>query len=315
MQVPRTTGIVARISTTCLTLLASVAALAQDPVTLAQNNTTESVAYRPPGEVRDTEATSKAAANLAQNPAYIFSAPPRGNVAEETAYYQPIVDFLTKATGKKFIYQHSDNWLTYQTNMQKDVYDLVFDGPHFVSWRLSHRGHEPLVKIPGDFIFVFLSRKDDAHIQSLNDLAGRKVCGEAPPNQGTLRLYSMFPNAARQPVLVAVPGWRNIYKEAMAGKCAGGIVPLKIYKELDPDGKDTKVLFVTKATSGQAFTAGRRIPPNIRAKIAEALMSPEGEAATAALRKVYPSKPYVRATKEEYAGEDVLLKDSYGFDS
>ena len=101
----------------------------------------------------------------------------------------------------------------------------------------------------------------------------------------------------------------------LAGKCIGSVVPLKIYKELDPEGKDTKVLYVTKAAPGQAFTASKRIPPEIRAKIADALMSAEGQAVTAKLRQRYPSQPYIRATKKEYSGEDDLLKDSFGFDS
>lgn len=281
------------------------------PLALADN-----VAYHPANTTTSaTSQTSKDVANLAQPSEYIFSSPPRGNAAVETTYFQPVADYLTKVTGKKFVYKYSDNWLAYQSNMQKDVYDLVFDGPHFVSWRISHRGHEPLVKIPGDFIFVFLARKDNNTIHSLSDLAGRSVCGHAPPNQGTLHLYNMFTNPARQPILVDVQGWRNIYKQMIAGKCMGSVVPLKIYKEMDPEGKDTQVLYTTKAAPGQAFTASKRIPADIRAKITEALMSVEGQAATAKLREQYPSKPYIRATRQEYTGEDVLLKDSFGFDS
>lgn len=286
-------------------------ATAPTPLALAEN-----VSYRPAeATANSTDQSRKDLANLSQPSEYIFSSPPRGNGATETTYFKPVADYLTKVTGKKFTYKYSENWLAYQSNMQKDVYDLVFDGPHFVSWRISHRGHEPLVKIPGDFIFVFLARKDSNSIQALGNLAGRTVCGHAPPNQGTLHLYNMFTNPSRQPQLVEVQGWRNIYKEMMAGKCLGSVVPLKIYKELDPEGINTKVLHITRAAPGQAFTASKRIPADIRAKIAEALMSADGQAATAKLREQYPSKPYIRATKQEYSGEDVLLKDSYGFDS
>ncbi len=277
---------------------------------------TDVVSYHPTDKSANTaNQTHKDVANLTHPSEYIFSSPPRGDGAVESTYFKPIADYLTRVTGKKFVYKYSDNWLAYQSNMQKDLYDLVFDGPHFVSWRISHRGHEPLVKIPGDFIFVFLVRKDNNSIQTLSNLAGHTVCGHAPPNQGTLHLYNMFANPARQPQLVEVQGWRNIYKEMIAGKCMGSVVPLKIYKELDPEGKDTKVLYTTKSAPGQAFTASKRIPADIRAKIIEALMSPEGQAVTAELRKQYPSRPYVRATKQEYEGEDVLLKDSFGFDS
>ena len=307
---------VTRLLLICCLLFVGASAQADSLTDVLHQTRPGNVAYHPPGSVTaNANPMDKAVQNLAQSGEFVFSSPPRGSAAEETAYFQPIAEYLTRVTGKKFVYKYSDNWLAYQSNMQKDRYDLVFDGPHFVSWRIAHREHEPLVKIPGDFIFVFLVRKDNTSIQKLSDLAGRSVCGHAPPNQGTLHLYNMFTNPARQPQLVDIQGWRPIYKAMLAGKCVGSVVPVKIYNELDPTGKDTKVLHITKAAPGQAFTASKRIPADIRAKIAEALMSDQGQTVTAKLREYYPSKPYVRANKPEYADEEGLLKDSYGFGS
>lgn len=244
---------------------------------------------------------------------YVFSAPPRESVQVGKETYQPIADFLTKVTGKKFEYQHPSNWLRYSADMRKDKYDLVFDGPHFVSWRLSRIQHTPLVKIPGDFIFVFLTQKENEAVNEVDDLIGKKVCGHAPPNQGTLRLFNQLSNPLRQPLLVEVKGWRNIYKAMMAGKCSGAIVPLKIYKQMDPNKKDTRVLLVTKAAPGQAFTAGPRISFEDKAKIIDALMTPEGQKATEKLRTRFPTKAFTKANKSEYQGIDILLQFSWGF--
>ncbi|MBE9516840.1 MAG: hypothetical protein IME93_07655, partial [Proteobacteria bacterium] len=68
---------------------------------------------------------------------FIFSAPPRGAVADETKVYKPIAHYLSKALGKTITYQHPGDWLSYQANMQKGAYDLIFDGPHFASWRMK----------------------------------------------------------------------------------------------------------------------------------------------------------------------------------
>jgi len=35
----------------------------------------------------------------------------------------------------------------------------VFDGPHFVSWRMTKLQHVPLVKFPGNLEFVVAVRK------------------------------------------------------------------------------------------------------------------------------------------------------------
>lgn len=244
---------------------------------------------------------------------YIFTAPPRETEKKGKETYGPIAAYLTKVTGKKFVYKHPGSWINYQSNMQKNKYDLVFDGPHFVSWRIAKAKHTPLVKIPGDFIFVFLTQKDNKKVTGLEKLAGRSVCGHAPPNQGTLRLYNAFPNPSRQPVLKPVKGWRNIYKAMIAGKCDGAVVPLKIYKKLDPNGTAARVLLITDAAPGQAFTASSEIPSDVRLKITEMLINPKGQIATQKLRTRFRAKTLVKATPQEYADVKVLLKDSWGF--
>lgn len=244
---------------------------------------------------------------------YIFTAPPRETAKRGQETYGPIAEYLSAITGKKFVYRHPGSWLNYQSQMQKGKYDLVFDGPHFVSWRIKKIKHIPLVKIPGDFIFVFLTRKDNKKVTSLERLAGRSVCGHAPPNQGTLRLYNQFRNPSRQPVLRTVKGWRNIYKAMIAGKCEGAVVPLKIYKQMDPRGTAAKVLLITHAAPGQAFTAGPNISADIRQKIIRGLVAPPGHQATLKLRTRFRARVLVMPVAQEYQGISVLLKDSWGF--
>lgn len=243
----------------------------------------------------------------------ILSAPPRGALAEETANYQPIADFLTRVTGKKVTYEHSDNWLSYTTNMTKGKYDFVFDGPHFNGWRMEKLNHTPLVKLPGDFIFVLVTRADNKSFTELKQLAGRRICAHAPPNLGTLHLQSQFDNPARQPIIVEVKGWENSYKSVIEGKCVATVLPLKINEKLDKGKNLTRVLYKSKALPDQAISAGVRISPEMQVKVRDALLSVEGKAATNQLRTAYAGKDFVSATREEYAGLGVYLKDTYTF--
>src|SRR5512135_225067 len=54
----------------------------------------------------------------------IFTSPPRESRAKGNEVYQPISDYLSKVTGQKVVYQYPDNWLTYQRDMRKNVYDI-----------------------------------------------------------------------------------------------------------------------------------------------------------------------------------------------
>lgn len=239
----------------------------------------------------------------------VLSAPPRGTLADETQNYQPVADFLSRIVGKKVVYQYSDNWLSYTSDMTKGKFDFVFDGPHFNGWRMEKQNHTPLVKLPEDFIFVVIAKTDNASIQDMKKLAGRRICAHAPPNLGTLTMLKQFDNPSRQPLIIEVQGWDKSYNSLMAGKCVATVMPLKIKEKMDKSNL-TRILYSSQALPNQAISAGPRIAPEIQAKLKQALLSEEGKAATAKLRSAYAGKDFVSATREEYAGLGIYLNDS-----
>lgn len=104
----------------------------------------------------------------------ILSAPPRENAAEGRKIFQPFAAKLSEILGRKVSYQHPHGWLSYQRDMRNGVYDLVFDGPHFASWRIEHLGHRAVVKLPGTLSFHLLTDKNFSDIQKSKDLIGKK---------------------------------------------------------------------------------------------------------------------------------------------
>lgn len=246
---------------------------------------------------------------------YVFAAPPRESIEKERIIYQPIVDLISKATGEKFVFRYTDNWLTYDTNMQKDQYDVVFDGPHFIGWRMAKLGHTPLVRLAGNLSFVLIARNDNPRVKDLRDLAGRSICGFAPPNLATLTLYGQFDNPARQPRVVEIKkGFKESFDGVISKRCDGGVLQATLYGKFNegPHKGQTRVLFKSAPVPNQGFSAGKRIPPEIQRKIAQALLSPEGQVATKGLREAF-KEDLAEASREEYQGLGVLLKDVWGF--
>lgn len=241
----------------------------------------------------------------------VFSAPPRGSFQEETAIYQPVVEYLSKVIGRNVVFQHSDNWLSYSKDMTEGRFDIVFDGPAFNGWRIEKMGHTPLVKLPEDFVFVIVAKNDNDRIKQLKDLAGRKVCAHAPPNLGTLTLQAQFDNPAREPWIVEVKGWDNAYKALMKGDCVATVLPIKNLAKNDKGpNRMAKVLYQHKPLPNQAISVGARIAPALHSKIAQALLSDEGKRATEKLRATYAGKNFVPASRAEYAGLGDMLKSS-----
>ncbi len=253
------------------------------------------------------------ASATAANEEYVFAFPPREATTKAEEIYQPIADYLSAATGKKISIKAPDNWLRYDTDMQKGMYDLVFDGPQFIGWRIAKQAHAPLVSLEGTLSFAVLVRKDDPRTQDIKDLVGRKVCALNPPNLATLTLQSQFDNPARQPFLISVTGFQDSFNGLVAGKCEAAVIPAALVSKLDKDQR-TRVIFTSKALPNQGFSAGPRIPVAVQEKIKQALLAPEGKAVTAKLRAEYGNKDFVSAARQQYEGLGALLKDVWGFD-
>lgn len=245
----------------------------------------------------------------------VFSAPPRETAEDGIRTYQPIVEYLSRITGKTIVYKRPTDWLTYQTEMLRGSYDLVFDGPHFNSWRISNLRHTALVKIADDLAFAVVVAKNNDRITNIKQLAGQKVCGMDPPNLGTLAVLSQFDNPIRQPIIINSVGWAKAYESvAIEKKCAAAIVPIANLKKFPNSENLVRVVYKTKVLPNQAFSAGPRISPQDQATIATALLSKEGTAVISRLLATYASDQGLTfASKEDYAGLDVYLKDTWGF--
>ncbi len=262
---------------------------------------------------RIVPAVPKAIANPSDE--YVLTAAPATSMTIAHQIYGPIVDYLSQVTGKRIVYRHSPDWRTYQQAMQQGEYDLVFDGSHFVSWRISRLEHEPLVKVAQKDIFVVLASRRDHQLNLLQDLAGRSVCGHAPPHYATLRVYHEFDNPARQPVLIREQSWQAIYQAMITGKCDGAIMSLETYHQVDPDSRHARIVFKSKAIPGQTLTAGPRLSPEDKTAITHALLSPEGRKVMKRLRQQLGTTKITRAIKSEYAGLGTILHSVWGFSS
>ncbi len=245
----------------------------------------------------------------------VLSAPPRGKVENENKTYQPVAEYLSKATGRKIVYRHIDNWLSYQSEMQKGKIDIVFDGPHFVSWRMAALQHEPIAKLPGKLAFVAVVRAGDQEINDPSDLAGRAVCAFAPPNLATLTFLAQFENPARQPRIVNVESFGQAYKMMLAGKCRAAVLRDVLFKKLDGEAKKARIVFQSSGVANQAFSAGPRLSAAEKTKVAQALVAPEAMVAIKTfLESENQGKALLPATPEEYRVHALLLKDVWGFD-
>ena len=246
---------------------------------------------------------------------FVMTAPPRENPEAGAKIYAPLAEHLSTILGEKVVYKHPKNWLQYQRDLRHDVYDIVFDGPHFVSWRLAHLKHEVLVKLPGTLEFVIVVNKDDREIKKMKNLIGKKICGIPPPNLATLTVIEQFQNPVRQPIIWGVKGgFPNVHKTFKRGGCRAAVFRTTFFKKklTDADRASMRVLYQSKALPNQAISVSRRIDDKYKNKIIRSLTLEEtGKKATQGIAKRFGGKKapsFVAAKNKEYEKHNQLLE-------
>jgi ABC-type phosphate/phosphonate transport system substrate-binding protein len=244
----------------------------------------------------------------------LFSAPPRGSEEEERAIYDPIAQYLTKAIGREVVFRYTGSWGVYQTAMLKGEFDILFDGPHFNSFRHERLHYNTVVKAPGSFDFVVFVRKDGP-MTKISELAGRPVCAHAPPNLGTLILLAQFPNPMRQPFLRMTEGWSTIHDKVAARDCVAGVSPLSNLRKADKD-QSMRIVYQEQPLPNQAFSLAPRLNAELQGRIQAALVAPDAEKALERLRGAYAFKgAFTAAANSEYSGYAAFLRGEWGFDN
>ena len=244
----------------------------------------------------------------------ILTAPPRESPEIGNKQFGPLAEHLTKLLGQKVKYEYPQNWLQYQRDLRKNVYDIIFDGPHFVSWRLEHLEHEVLLKLPGTLQFIVIVNSDDIEIKTMQDLIGKKVCGIPPPNLATMSVIEQFPNPVRQPVIWGVSGgYMHVFRSFGARECRAAVFRTTFYdkKLSEQDRAGTKIIFKSKPFPNQAISVSTRVSNKDKNKIILSLTEGNGvEIAKPLVRRFGGAKAnnFIKATNSEYANYNLLLE-------
>lgn len=250
--------------------------------------------------------------SLANN--LILTAPPRESAENGEKIYQPIAAYLSKVLGTPVAYKHPGNWLQYQHDMRGDKYDIVFDGPHFTSWRAAHLNHKVLMKLPGKLKFYAVASANNAEINEMTDMKGREFCGISPPNLSSLSFINGIKNPVLQPKVKGIHGGMDkVYEAFNAGQCNVAVLRNVFYeKKLSKEQREKlKVIFTSKDMPNQAISVSTRISAEQQKKIRSLFSSQEGIRASQALITRFGEKGatgFVTANNDEYQGYNSLLE-------
>lgn len=252
----------------------------------------------------------------AANDEFIFATAPTQSAEETTKLYTPIIKFLSAKTGKKFTLDIPSNFIQYSSSMQKNKYDMVFDGPHLSGWRIERLQHTPILRFPGQ-IKIVIAAREKSILTNMDDLQyGIRVCSFTPPNMLTMTMLSYFPNPSKQPNLIRVQGFKKLMSCLKKGKGDAAVLRDKLWGKAQKSGAAKGLKLIAKPPQGypeRTFTVGPKINKELRAKITKLLLSKEGQKVTAPLLKRFKKKNLIIANPGEYYGLYNLINTVWGF--
>ena len=251
----------------------------------------------------------------AQAEGLILTGPPRETPEAGLKMYGPVAKHLTKALGVQVTYVHPGNWLKYQRDMRGDKYDIVFDGPHFIAWRIAHLGHEALVKLPGKLQFMLVNEKGGEEYKHPDDLIGKKICGISSPNLSTLSILDYYRNPVRQPTIKGIRGgMKKVHKTLIDKKsgCHAGVLRTAFFKKKlkKKQQENLQTIILSKAMPNQGISVSKRVSERHKVIIANDLTIGKGIDSTKRLRKRFAgkAKSLIPAQSSDYAGYNNLLE-------
>lgn len=240
----------------------------------------------------------------------VLTAPPRESAEEGKRIYGPLAAQLSEILGEQVVYQQPKGWLFYQRDMRFDRYDIVFDGPHFISWRIKQFNHEPVAKLSGKLGFVVITSKDKRLLTGLDDIVNQPVCAIAPPNLSALTVLAQYDNPVRQPKLITVKGgMMGVYKAFKDGKCDAAIMRDKFYEKKVPEDErnNLKVIYRSVPITNQGITVSKRVDKEKREQIKAALTT-TNEGTGLILKRFTPkAENMMPASNDDYEGHYELL--------
>lgn len=245
----------------------------------------------------------------------ILTGPPRESPQEGKKLYGPLARHIGDLTGHKVVYKHPGNWLKYQRDMKRGKFDIVFDGPHFASWRIKHLNHTAVAKLPGTLQFHLVAMAANDRINIPRDMGAKKVCVIPPPNLSALLMLSRLDQDTREPVIKpARGGMKSVYKGLKSGKCETAMLRSFFYdKKLNAQQRsELKFIYSSPILPNQVITVGTRIKGADLKKITDSLTRGEGVIASQNIVKRFIGKQanaLVEVQKNEYTGYSVLLED------
>ena len=199
--------------------------------------------------------------------AYDLAIMPVRSKAVTEDLYQPLVEYLSKATGQPVKLKAYNNFVNYWQDMRDGKFDLALDAAHFIDFRAKKLEHHVLVKLKDQVSFSLVSNEEQSILEP-DELIGKPIACLPPPSRGNLEIDSFFKNPIRQPIKVEVKSYEEAVAKLEKGEVKAIVIPTPMLNAYP----DLMVIESTELWPHMGITASSNIPAEFKSGLVKALL-------------------------------------------
>ncbi len=187
-------------------------------------------------------------------------------------------------------------------------YQMALEEPQFAAWRIRRHGFVALARAAADRRFAVVVRPGTL-VTAPGDLAARRVAAPAPPALAALRLLELFPEPARGPRLLLLPGPDAALEALARGRVDAVVLALR-------DGEPVQrgeVALVTDASPDRAFSVAPGLADEAGTALTRALRAASESAAGRRALEGVGLRALAPATAQALEDSERLLRGTWGY--
>jgi hypothetical protein len=241
---------------------------------------------------------------------YTLTVEPNYPPAQATEVYEPLLAYLSKATGHTFSLKTTRNYHLHWRDLRAATpTDFAFEEAHFTDYRINRQNFTPLVRVADPTRFTLLVNTE-MEAGGAQGLVGHRIVSMSAPSLGYLILGDIYKNPISQPEIQSVAAnWKDGVDMLFAGETDAAMVPnyiAKDYPNLVPVNE-------SREFPGRALSASPTVPAGVRTAVANAMLQLSKDASQNAILNEIGATGFVPANKADYAGNEALLRNVFGY--
>jgi phosphonate transport system substrate-binding protein len=239
----------------------------------------------------------------AEKGVYSFGVVPQFEQRKLFRIWRPILNELEQRTGLRFKLVGSAKIPVFEQKYEQGDYDFAYMNPYHLLVAHDCQGYQPLVRDGGRQLRGILVVAKESQIQSVDELAEKRVAFPSPNALGASLL--MRAELAKLHGVEIIPHYvqthSSVYLHVALGQTiAGGGVASTLRSQKPEVREKLRILYETRPMSPHPISVHPRVPEADRLKVQQALLEmAKTEAGSALLAKI-PMHQAQKASLEDY---------------